>query len=565
MGKSKVIKFLIPKLKLIYKVFFILFFIAFFFLFIIQFDSCQLETHQIKSLKEINLIKSDINFIEHQISVYPETSNLFCLGKIKEIRNYKNSNNLLYDEKIIDLTIYTSKTLKQFVYFLFIIIQFFNLNIFSKIQNQIASILLSIFYNLYFFTNTINLILFIILTQLVIYFYFADENKTLNTFSISRNKNYLYLLLLIFNMFVAYEMIFEEYFFIGSYLINYEYGFMRRGLLGSILFSLNLPSTFSILISATIILVLLYIYFQYLFIKILEKNDNIYLILIGFSPLIIFYQIVNTTHSVNSNLLGGEFLGLLTIVYAAYIKEDQNIYNILNLLVLFNISIYTHEINVLTLIMIHLILNNRKVNLLITFSASIFSYLYLVNYSSFLSRFDPLCKQFESLNIRENICLGGLSNAASDQIDFGYSIIKDIDLINTVFTPENRSYIYSILFFMYFISKIQISKKILGKSVLLFSIYLPVFLVTVDWGRWLTVIFTSLVVLYAVSDIKNIKLFTKYDLFLYLSMLFTLKHFGTRGVSYIQLDFEYLLNINFYMLLFILLKKSNKNLTINVS
>ena len=37
-------------------------------------------------------------------------------------------------------------------------------------------------------------------------------------------------------------------------------------------------------------------------------------------------------------------------------------------------------------------------------------------------------------------------------------------------------------------------------------------------------------------------------------MLFTLKHFGTRGVSYIEIEYEYFLDINFYMLIFILFK-----------
>ena len=93
------------------------------------------------------------------------------------------------------------------------------------------------------------------------------------------------------------------------------------GLMGSILFNLNLTSTFGLLILTALILIMLYILFQFLFIRLLEKNENIFLTLISFSPLILFYQLINTTHSVNSNLMGGEFLGLLTLIYAAYIKD----------------------------------------------------------------------------------------------------------------------------------------------------------------------------------------------------------------------------------------------------
>ena len=97
-----------------------------------------------------------------------------------------------------------------------------------------------------------------------------------------------------------------------------------RGLMGSILFNLNLTSTFGLLILTALILIMSHILFQFLFIRLLEKNNNIFLTLISFSPIILFYQLINTTHSVNSNLMGGEFLGLLTLIYAAYIKDKQN-------------------------------------------------------------------------------------------------------------------------------------------------------------------------------------------------------------------------------------------------
>ena len=83
---------------------------------------------------------------------------------------------------------------------------------------------------------------------------------------------------------------------------------------------------------------------------------------------------------------------------------------------------------------------------------------------------------------------------------------------------------------------------------------LLIFSVAIDWGRWLYIIFSSLIILFTISDFKKIKLFTKYDLFLYLAMLFSLNHFGTRGVSYIEIEYKYFLDVNFYMLIFILFK-----------
>ena len=357
----------------IYRVLLFLFILILFILYFVPIDSCEYGVENLvvnQNIRETNLAYVDIHFSEYQISVYPELNNIFCLGKVKEIQVTENYNNLLYQEKNIEITTYSSKLLKQFVYVLFLIIQIINLRIFDKKKNHILNALLTILFNFYFFSNLINFILFLILTQLIIYFYFNNEVKTIEAFSILKNKKYYFLLLIFLNIFIAYEMIFEEYFFIGSYLINYNFGFMRRGLIGSFLINLNLTA-FEIIILTTLILMFLYSFFQYLMINLLEKNDNIFLNIITFSPLIIFYQFVNTTHLVNSNLMGGEFIGLLTIAYSAFIKDNQNKYNLFLLFLLFNLSIYTHEVNALSIVVIYIILKNKKITIVNIFSLSI--------------------------------------------------------------------------------------------------------------------------------------------------------------------------------------------------
>ena len=168
------------------------------------------------------------------------------------------------------------------------------------------------------------------------------------------------------------------------------------------------------------------------------------------------------------------------------------------------------------------------------------------------------CKQFESFKIRQNICLGGLSNAVSDQIGFGGNIKEGFAYFDLIFTKENISYLYSILIFIFFIRKIIFPRDVIFKSIFIIMIYLPVFFVTVDWGRWLIVIFSSLLVLFALSDLKIKTYPTKFDLFYYLFVLFSLKHYGTRGVSY--LDFNYLFDINIFILFFILMRKTKQDL-----
>ena len=62
-------------------------------------------------------------------------------------------------------------------------------------------------------------------------------------------------------------------------------------------------------------------------------------------------------------------------------------------------------------------------------------------------------------------------------------MLKDFELLNIIFTQQNKSYIYSILFFLYFVSKSGISKNTVAKSLFVVSAYLPIFLVAIDWGR----------------------------------------------------------------------------------
>ena len=212
----------------IYRVLLFLFILILFILYFVPIDSCEYGVENLvinQNIRESNLANVDIYFSEYQISVYPELTNIFCLGKVKKKQVTENYNNLLYQENI-EITTHSSKLLKQFVYVLFLIIQIINLRIFDKKKNHILNALLTILFNFYFFSNLINFILFLILTQLIIYFYFNNEVKTIEAFSILKNKKYYFLLLIFLNIFIAYEMIFEEYFFIGSYLINYNFGFM---------------------------------------------------------------------------------------------------------------------------------------------------------------------------------------------------------------------------------------------------------------------------------------------------------------------------------------------------
>ena len=161
MGKSKVSLRKIVRFQLIYKLVLSFIFGLFFLLIINPENTCELSKKQISDLSGINVLTSDINYSDYQISIYPEVENLFCLGKIKEITSSENTNNLLYEEKIINLTLYSSKTLKEFVYVLFIIIYLFNLNIFNKKTKPHCVFFIITFIQLVFFFKILLILLFV--------------------------------------------------------------------------------------------------------------------------------------------------------------------------------------------------------------------------------------------------------------------------------------------------------------------------------------------------------------------------------------------------------------------
>ena len=516
------------------------------------------KCHEIKDFEKIdylqlfkyNYIQSDLNLDFEEISIFPEYNNISCLGQINNLDVEKNQNNLLYSENLITLKIFTSTKLKSFIYALLLTLQIINLKFLSRRDNQILSFLYSVVFNLYFFAGIVEFLIYTTVGQIVIYSFHTNVESLKKVYSL-KLKKFIFPFFSATNLLILIDMIYEKYFFIDSYLLNYKFGFMRRGLVGNFI----LFSPFSTLLNIVLIcclLILLYSLFLYWTYSLLKKTDDIYLYFIAFSPLIFLYQLVNTTNSVNSNLMGGEFLGLVTVSYAAYAKDKLNFKNLTILLFLFTFSLYVHEINLLTIFVIHIILKNKFLLNLNLLSASIFLYFYILNYSEFVNKFDLFCKQFLSLNIRKDICLGGLSNATSDQVKFGLDIFRSEDSVQTLINSNNLSYIISILFFVFFARNLNLSNKVRLETIFILFMYFPLFLIAVDWGRWLYVIFSLLLILFLVNGTESSKNIDYLDIFVYLAMVFALRHFGTRGISLTSANF--LLLNNCYFLLPILFK-----------
>ena len=118
-------------------------------------------------------------------------------------------------------------------------------------------------------------------------------------------------LLFIFSVFKIYDnTVSRDAWQYGEWLINYQSGFVRRGLIGEIIYYLSLGLQNNIAI-ATVLLVasICLIYYSYLYQLFKRVNINYVWLLLFFSPLIFFFII-------NTNKIG---IHKITILYAFYI------------------------------------------------------------------------------------------------------------------------------------------------------------------------------------------------------------------------------------------------------
>ena len=151
----------------------------------------------------------------------------------------------------------------------------------------------------------------------------------------------------------------ETYNAMTEWLINYQGGFVRRGLFGEALFKLsqhlNLDLKFSILITQIILYGTFY-YFIYLLIKDLKLNK--FLLFIIFSPVFLFYPIAELEALGRKEIL----VSILFLTISIFFKQNLN----LKIFIFFFgslIVLLTHEIIVfyfLNFLIFLLILNKEK-------------------------------------------------------------------------------------------------------------------------------------------------------------------------------------------------------------
>jgi hypothetical protein len=291
-------------------------------------------------------------------------------------------------------------------------------------------------------------------------------------------------------------------FMTADWLINYNHGFIKRGLMGSVFISISRDKEILLdVISFTLILIYLLIFYLINNTYHSRRQNFISLVLI-FSPATFLFPIYDSQGSFRK-----EILGLLSVlILSGFIKSTKK--NMIKFLSAFTylIAIFSHSVNVFFITTIFAILykfyKSRKIFDYLLFTVPLFLYLsmYLIFSSSeqqlYLIR-DNLCNDLWIIGL-DNLCGFGSFDFLVWDINANYLIVQNY-IIN-----ENRSQ-YILYFGLFIISFIpylndRYAIKNFGYYFLISVSFFPLFIYALDWGRWLYLISLCCLVFYLLSD-----------------------------------------------------------------
>lgn len=288
---------------------------------------------------------------------------------------------------------------------------------------------------------------------------------------------------------------------ISEWLINYNFGFVRRGLSGSFLLGISNNLDFVSFTILPIVLFFLHYAVTYNSLKIYQENTkNTYSLFILLSPLYFLYPFFNISKGTgNKELLG--ILCLLLILRSSF--KPKNIYYFFLIITLYTFSIFSHEVNLFILPILIIIYFFRIIStdlrLLIFISTISFIYICIffllpVKAETITSLCNDIYLTIESLDCTKAFYL------EQNVVESIYSSMT------RVFEDTDYIVIYGIYMILGLIP--FISSGWMRSNYKLFSLvsitFLPLFIFAIDWGRWLNILIFCISVIYIKSNSKKI-------------------------------------------------------------
>ena len=313
-------------------------------------------------------------------------------------------------------------------------------------------------------------------------------------------------------------------FMTADWLINYNYGFINRGFIGTLFINItNNPEILLDIIS--IVLISIYALIFYFLNKIfLSTKQNFISIILIFSPASFLFPIYDSQGAFRKEILG--ILALL--ILGAYSKTNDKKFLYWSTLT-YTVAIFSHTVNFFFLTTIFFILfkikNSKKIKdyLLFVIPTILYISLYFM-YSSTESELyemrDSMCLELRELGLF-NLCGHGSFDFIVWDLNAAYLITQNI-----VINERRQEYYFYILLFLISLIPYFFDKKFLMNAPILILIglsFIPLFLLAFDWGRWIYIMSVCFLVVYLLSDKTKSKNIIKYLLIAY-PFLFRIEH-----------------------------------------
>ena len=293
-------------------------------------------------------------------------------------------------------------------------------------------------------------------------------------------------------------------FMTADWLINYNHGFLNRGLFGTLFLNI-FDNQESMLDSLSFILISVYIFIFYFLSKIFNSfNQNIISVVMIFSPATFLFNIYDSQGSFRK-----EIIGILALVILASNIISIKEYQIYLSGFIYTIAIFSHSVNLFffTTIIYILFIKMKSVNYRYYFlfiGSTLVNLLSNVLFSNSEDELkikkDLICEDLDKLDL-SNLCGYGSFEFLTWDLNAAFLITQNY-IIN-----ENResSYLYILLFCISILPLLfdKNNYKQIKYYLLVGISFTPLFLLAYDWGRWIYIVSICFLVIYLSSDCKE--------------------------------------------------------------
>jgi len=479
---------------------------------VVYFENCSVTfSEELKSNQKSGLINS-FEVMYERVPVFPEFGNIKCInkviGKSFDLKDSKTTYYVGYSQMVFVI---------QGIFFIIFTLFLFK---FFKTLNFIEFLFLL---NIFLFYQFYGLPIYILFTQIIklnilaitcnIFIYNFNQILSKQTFdSEIKSKNYSLIVFLFSNisLFIFFEHMknfnYKNYLIhFSSWSIDYTGGMNRRGLIGELITLVSPNSDIKLVVA--VLISIIYSLILYNILKIFSISRQNYIsVIMTISPFYMLF-VINDFRGGNSKEIIG-FLAFSLIILYNFKKDSYLIYASL---LTYIIAIYSHSVNVFIFPFIIFYIYKvsdikRKNALYIAYSMCLLSLVGFVFSPLILNSYfdqDVWC-----LNLIQNF---SLPHSCADLLDGNMLDLKVngdfFDNIGYTFERINLMTFlnFGILFFIgnSYLLKTKLVSINFKELIVVFISLLPLFVVALDWGRWLFILFFCLFTIYISYPDKN--------------------------------------------------------------